>query len=82
MEEHAPITKVGVKPDTVVDALLASRLAKSKGEARRLIKQGGVYVNDRRVTDADQRLQPEDWRGTKLVLRKGKKDYHVLSVDH
>ena len=82
VEEHAPITKVGVKPDTVVDALLASRLAKSKGEARRLIKQGGVYVNDRRVTDADQRLQPEDWRGTKLVLRKGKKDYHVLSVDH
>ncbi len=82
VEEHAPITKVGVKPDTVVDALLASRLAKSKGEARRLITQGGVYVNDRRVTDVDQRLQPEDWRGTKLVLRKGKKDYHVLSVDH
>src|SRR5438067_5429862 len=82
VEEHAPITKVGVKPDTVVDALLASRLAKSKGEARRLISQGGVYVNDRRVTDVDQRLQPEDWRGTKLVLRKGKKDYHVLSVDH
>jgi len=82
VEEHAPITKVGVKPDTVVDALLASRLAKSKGEARRLIKQGGVYVNDRRVTDVDQRLQPEDWRGTKLVLRKGKKDYHLLSVDH
>ena len=82
VEEHAPITKVEVKPDTVVDALLASRLAKSKGEARRLITQGGVYVNDRRVTDVDQRLQPEDWRGTKLVLRKGKKDYHVLSVDH
>src|SRR5213082_694620 len=82
VEEHAPITKVGVRPDTVVDALLASRLAKSKGEARRLISQGGVYVNDRRVTDVDQRLQPEDWRGTKLVLRKGKKDYHVLSVDH
>jgi tyrosyl-tRNA synthetase len=82
VEEHAPITKVGVKPDTVVDALLASRLAKSKGEARRLIKQGGVYVNDRRVTDVDQRLQPDDWRGTKLVLRKGKKDYHLLSVDH
>jgi len=82
VEEHAPITKVGVRPDTVVDALLASRLAKSKSEARRLITQGGVYVNDRRVTDVDQRLQPEDWRGTKLVLRKGKKDYHVLSVDH
>src|SRR5438874_433898 len=81
VEEHAPITKVGVRPDTVVDALLASKLATSKGDARRLIKQGGVYVNDRRVTDVDQRLQPDDWRGTKLVLRKGKKDYHVLSAD-
>ena len=81
VEEHAPITKVGVRPDTVVDALLASKLATSKGDARRLIKQGGVYVNDRRVTDVNQRLQPDDWRGTKLVLRKGKKDYHVLSAD-
>jgi len=81
LEEHAPTTKVSVKPETVVDALMASRLAKSKSDARRLIKQGGVYVNDRRVTDVDQKVRPDDWRGTKLVLRKGKKDYHLLSVD-
>ena len=81
LEEHAPTTKVEVKPDTVVEALVVSRLAKSKSDARRLIKNGGVYVNDRRVTDVDQRLQPEDWQGTKLVLRKGKKDYHLLRVD-
>ena len=81
LEAHAPTTKVGVRPETVVDALVVSRLAKSKSEARRLIKQGGVYVNDRRVADVDEKVRPDDWRGTKLVLRKGKKDYHLLSVD-
>ncbi len=81
LEAHAPTTKVGVRPETVVDALVISRLAKSKSEARRLIKQGGVYVNDRRVADVDEKVRPDDWRGTKLVLRKGKKDYHLLSVD-
>jgi tyrosyl-tRNA synthetase len=82
LEEHAPTTTVDVKPDTVVDALITSGLAKSKSEARRLIKQGGVYVNNRRVTDMDQRLQPDDWTlGRKLLLRRGKKDYALLSVD-
>jgi tyrosyl-tRNA synthetase len=82
LEKHAPTTKVTAKPDTVVDALMTSGLVKSKSEARRLIKQGGVYVNDQRVTDVDQRLQPDDWiRGTRLFLRKGKKEYAVLSMD-
>jgi tyrosyl-tRNA synthetase len=81
LEAHAPTTKVGTRPETVVEALVVSRLAKSKSDARRLIRQGGVYVNDRRVADVDEKVRPDDWRGTKLVLRKGKKDYHLLSVD-
>jgi len=57
-------------------------LTKSKSEARRLIKQGGVYVNNRRVTDVDQQLLSDDWvDGKKLLLRKGKKDYALLTVD-
>jgi tyrosyl-tRNA synthetase len=80
LAEHAPTTDVDVKPDTVVDALIRSGLAQSKGEARRLIKQGGIYVNNRRVVQEDQKLQPEDWRGSRLLLRKGKKDYALLRV--
>jgi len=78
----APTSKVGVKPDTVVDALVQSGLTKSKSEARRLIKQGGVYLNDRRVTDVDQKVLSDDWvDGKKLLLRKGKKDYVLLTVE-
>jgi tyrosyl-tRNA synthetase len=80
LAEHAPTTKIDVKPDTVVDALIKSGLAQSKSEARRLIKQGGVYVNNGRVTDVDQKLQPADWRGSRLLLRKGKKHYAFLQV--
>jgi len=57
-------------------------LTKSKSEARRLIKQGGVYVNNRRVTEVDQKVLSGDWvDGKKLLLRKGKKDYALLTVD-
>jgi tyrosyl-tRNA synthetase len=81
-EEHAPTRKVEVRPDTVVDALVQSGLTRSKSEARRLIKQGGVYVNNARVTDVDQRLRLDDWiDGKRLLLRKGKKDYTFLTVD-
>ena len=82
LEEHAPTKKVEVRPDTVVDALVQSGLTKSKSEARRLIKQGGVYVNNRRVTEVDQKVLSDDWvDGKKLLLRKGKKDYALLTVD-
>ena len=82
LEEHAPTKKVEVRPDTVVDALVQSGLTKSKSEARRLIKQGGVYVNNRRVTEVDQKVLSGDWvDGKKLLLRKGKKDYALLTVD-
>jgi tyrosyl-tRNA synthetase len=70
------------KPDTVVGALVRSELAKSKGDARRLIEQGGVYLNGHRVTDVEQRLRPEDWAidGKRMLLRKGKKTFRWLSV--
>ena len=54
-------------------------MAKSKGEARRIIAQGGAYVNNRRVADADARLGPGDLAGESiLVLRSGKKNYALL----
>ncbi|MBN2023969.1 MAG: tyrosine--tRNA ligase [Pirellulales bacterium] len=63
----------------VVDALCEAGLAKSKGEARRTITQGGAYVNNRRVESPDARLTPDDLAGrAALVLRTGKKRYAVL----
>ncbi len=63
----------------VIDALCESGLAKSKGEARRLVTQGGAYANNRRVDQVDVRLRAQDLASeTTLVLRAGKKNYALL----
>ena len=63
----------------LVDALCEAGLAKSKGEARRMIGQGGAYVNNRRVDNVDATLTPGDLASeTVLVLRTGKKKYALL----
>jgi tyrosyl-tRNA synthetase len=82
MGQHAPVTTVAAKPATVVDALVTTGLAKSKSEARRLIQQGGIYMNEERV-DSDRPLEAKDWKGaagTDLLLRKGKKDFALVRV--
>lgn len=53
---------------TVVDAMVAAGVAKSKGEARRLIEQGGVSVDDTKVSDANMLIPAQEF-----VLHKGKK---------
>ena len=53
---------------TVVDAMVSAGVAKSKGEARRLIEQGGVAVDDQKVTDANMPVPANEF-----VLHKGKK---------
>jgi tyrosyl-tRNA synthetase len=61
----------------LVDALTGT-LCESKSQARRLIAQGGVYVNNRRI-EAERDLTIDDLATeTSLVLRSGKKSYHVL----
>jgi tyrosyl-tRNA synthetase len=63
----------------VLDVLVESGLAKSKGEARRLITQGGAYVNNRRIDSVETRLGPGDLASESvMVLRSGKKSYALL----
>lgn len=63
----------------IVDALVASGLAKSKGDARRTAQQGGAYVNNRRIDGVDARLTEADLASeTVMVLRSGKKNYALL----
>ena len=66
----------------VVDLLLASGLASSKRAARELISQGAIQLNGQPVRDPTKALVPaaEALHGRYLVLRKGKKSYHVLTV--
>jgi tyrosyl-tRNA synthetase len=56
-------------------------LAASKGEATRLIKQGGIYFNDRRVTDERSAVTVDDAIGGRvIVLRKGQRDRRIVKI--
>ena len=64
----------------IVKALVACGLAASNGEARRLIKDGGLSVNGQKVTDMDLTLSLEDLKAG-VTLKKGKKVYHKAIVE-
>jgi len=58
-----------------------ANLCASKGEARRVIAQGGGYVNDRQIASFEEKIGLNDFGGeSKIYLRKGKKTFAVLEV--
>ena len=59
----------------VLDLLVKTGLAASKGEGRRLIQQGGLAVNDEKVTDPNAAFVKADFEQG-LVIKKGKKVFH------
>jgi tyrosyl-tRNA synthetase len=66
----------------LLDLLASTDLAASRGEARRSIEGGGIYLNGERVQDARMRVRPEHAiEGRFLVLRKGKKHYHLVRLE-
>lgn len=66
---------------SIVDLLVETGLASSKGEARRTIGEGGAYLNNVRVEDPEAVPGPEDLvDGTWLVLRRGKKKFAGVEV--
>ena len=74
-----PFSRLSGEGLGVLDAFVEAGLAKSKGEARRTVQQGGAYVNNRRTDDVDARLIPNDLASeTVMVLRSGKKRYALL----
>ena len=66
---------------SIVDFLSSTGVTSSKSEAARLIRGGGIYVNDRRVTDEKGRLTPDEAiEGELFLVRKGKKDNHLIRI--
>ena len=80
---EAGVTRVekGDGLPTIVDLLVGTGLAKSKGEARRTVSEGGAYLNNVRVEDPEQAPGSDDLiGGTWLVLRRGKKNFAGVEV--
>ncbi|HEY7982651.1 MAG TPA: tyrosine--tRNA ligase [Ktedonobacterales bacterium] len=66
----------------LLETLVTSGLARSKGAGRTLVAQGGLYVNDRRWADAEQPLTAGDALfGRAILLRAGKRSYHLLLAE-
>jgi tyrosyl-tRNA synthetase len=64
----------------LVEAVVAAGLSPSKGQARKDIESGGIYVNNVRVAEVQRALTPSDLLfGQYLLLRKGKKNYVIVS---
>jgi len=70
-----------VRGELVVNVAAASGMCKSRGEARRLVQSGGLYVNNVRVADAETGISESDIIDNQIVaLRSGKKRYHIVKV--
>ncbi|HUO49102.1 MAG TPA: tyrosine--tRNA ligase [Acidimicrobiales bacterium] len=66
----------------VVDALADAGLAKSKTQARTTVSQGGAYLNNKRVEDAEARIGRDDLLfGQYALLRRGRRDYHLVRFE-
>ncbi len=65
---------------TLLDIMLKAKLIPSKSEGRRLIKQGGVSVNDEKVTDVNKTVTMEDFNNDEMIIKKGKKVYHKINI--
>ena len=75
--DNMPTTKVE-ENISILDALVQTGMAPSKGQAKTLIAQGGISLNDIKVEDISYKLSEEDFKEGYAILRKGKKVYHKL----
>jgi tyrosyl-tRNA synthetase len=65
----------------LIDALTATGLCQSKGEARRTIKEGGAYANNNRINDVEAKLTVNSLASESVVvLRRGKKKYALIRL--
>ena len=65
----------------LLDLLVSTKLAPSKREARQLVQQGGITVDEVKMTDATARISAQDFEKGYVVVRKGKKVFLKVTLD-
>jgi tyrosyl-tRNA synthetase len=66
---------------TIIDILAETKIIPSKGEGRRLIQQGGLSVNDNKITDVAAKLSIEDFEKGYVVVKRGKKNFNKIVIE-
>jgi tyrosyl-tRNA synthetase len=82
-EQHIPSTEMSKdqfedEEYEIRDLMADVGITDSSSEAKRLIKQGGVYLNDERVENFWDKITLDDFQEGEAMLRKGKKTYHKI----
>lgn len=65
----------------IIEVLRLTRLAATKSEARRLISQGGIYVNDQKINSIDFIVNADFVKNSSILIRRGKKQYYRILVE-
>ncbi len=80
--EHMPTTEVTAAQlgdgMGLLDLMVLAELAASKGEARRLVQQGGVTVDDQKIADIAYTVTADQFRDGQIIIKKGKKTFRKI----
>lgn len=76
--DNMPSTKLENINISILDAIVKTGIAPSKGQAKTLIAQGGITLNDEKVEDITYMLSDKDFNEGYAILKKGKKVFHKL----
>ena len=76
--DNMPTVKLDSTNISIIDAIVQTGIAPSKGQARTLITQGGISLNDEKVTDVNYQLSETDFSQGYAILKKGKKVFYKL----
>ena len=76
--ENMPSIKLDDINISLVDSIVATGIAPSKGQSRTLITQGGISLNDEKITDISYQLSENDFSKGYAILKKGKKIFYKL----
>jgi len=76
--DNMPTVNLENKDISILDAIILTGIAPSKGQARTLIAQGGITLNDAKIEDTNYRLSDNDFNDGYAILKKGKKVFYKL----
>ena len=76
--DNMPTVTLDNRNISILDAIIKCNIAPSKGQARTLITQGGITLNDEKITDTNYQLSDKDFKEDYAILKKGKKVFYKL----
>lgn len=79
--ENMPSIKIEDSNISIIDVLVLAKIVPSKGQARKLIEQGGITLNDEKITDVAYTIDEKDFKEGYAILKKGKKVFYKIERD-